>query len=49
MTDVRAALAKARGRGVNVSAIIASFGVENFQQLSKEHYPAVMAKLAEEG
>lgn len=49
MTEVRAALAKARGRGVNVSAIIASFGVENFPQLSKEHYPAVMAKLAEEG
>lgn len=47
MEEVRAALAKARGRGVNVSEIIRSFGVETFPQLDKSQYPAVMAKLEE--
>ena len=45
MEDVRAALAKARGKGVNVSEIIRSFGAENFQQITPDQYPAVMAKL----
>lgn len=47
MEEVRAALAKARGRGVNVSEIIRSFGAENFQQIPKNQYGAIMAKLAE--
>ena len=45
MTDVRAALAKARSKGVNVSDIIRSFGVENFQQIDASKYPAIMEKL----
>ena len=45
MEEVRAALAKARGRGVNVSEIIRSFGADNFQQITPDKYPAVMAKL----
>lgn len=45
MEEVRAALAKARGRGVNVSEIIRSFGADNFQQITPDQYPAVMAKL----
>ena len=48
MTDVRAALAKARSKGVNVSDIIRAFGVDNFTALDASKYPAVMAKLAEE-
>ena len=47
MEEVRAALAKARGRGVNVSEIIRSFGADNFQQIPKNQYGAIMAKLAE--
>ena len=47
MEDVRGALAKARGRGVNVTEIIRSFGAENFQQITVDQYPAIMAKLAE--
>ena len=47
MEDVRAALAKARGKGVNVSEIIRSFGVDAFPQIPKSQYDAVMAKLAE--
>jgi hypothetical protein len=49
MADVRGALAKARGKGVNVAEIINSFGVENFQQIPEDQYPAVMAKLEEAG
>ena len=49
MEDVRAALAKARGRGVNVSEIIRSFGADNFQQITKEQYPAIMNQLAAAG
>lgn len=45
MTDVRAALAKARSKGVNVADIIRSFGVENFQQIDASKYPAIMEKL----
>lgn len=48
MEEVRAALAKARGRGVNVSEIIRSFGADNFQQIPKNQYGAIMAKLAED-
>lgn len=47
MEEVRAALAKARGRGVNVSEIIRSFGADNFQQIPKNQYGAIMAKLTE--
>ena len=49
MEEVRAALAKARGKGVNVSEIIASFGVSSFPQIAKEQYPAVMRALEERG
>lgn len=47
MEEVRAALAKARGRGVNVSEIIRSFGVNSFPEIPKNQYGAIMAKLAE--
>lgn len=47
MEEVRAALAKARGRGVNVSEIIRSFGADNFQQIPKNQYGTIMAKLTE--
>ena len=47
MEEVRAALAKARGRGVNVSEIIRSFGVNSFPEIPKNKYPDIMAKLAE--
>ena len=46
MEDVRAALAKARGKGVNVSEIIRSFGVDNFTGIDASQYPAVLEKLA---
>lgn len=49
MEDVRAALAKARGKGVNVSEIIRSFGADNFQQITKEQYPAIMNQLEKAG
>ena len=45
MEEVRGALSKARARGVNVSEIIRSFGAENFQQIPKNQYGAIMAKL----
>ena len=45
MTEVRAALAKARANGVNVSEIVRSFGAESFPQIDKSQYGAVMAKL----
>ena len=47
MTEVRAALAKARTNGVNVSEIVRSFGAESFPQIDKSQYGAVMAKLEE--
>lgn len=49
MADVRAALAKARGKGVNVSEIISSFGVSTFPELDASQYPAVMEKLKAAG
>ena len=48
MTDVRAALAKARSNGISVSDIIRSFGVDNFTALDASKYPTIMEKLAEE-
>ena len=47
MEEVRAALAKARGKGVNVSEIIRSFGVDSFPQIDKSRYHEVMKKLEE--
>ena len=47
MTEVRAALAKARANGVNDSEIVRSFGAESFPQIDKSQYGAVMAKLEE--
>jgi len=47
MEEVRAALAKARGKGVNVAEIIRGFGVDTFPQIDKTQYPAVLAKLEE--
>lgn len=49
MEEVRAALAKARSKGINVSEIIASFGVSSFPQITKAQYPAVMNRLAAAG
>lgn len=49
MEEVRAALAKARSKGINVSEIIASFGVSSFPQITKEQYPAVMRELESRG
>lgn len=43
--DVRAALAKARKKGINVTEFLAEFGVENFTGLPAAKYPEVMAKL----
>ena len=45
MVEVRAALAKARAKGVNVSEIVRSFGVESFPEIPESQYGAVMAKL----
>lgn len=45
MVEVRAALAKARAKGVNVSEIVRSFGVESFPEIPASQYGAVMAKL----
>ena len=47
MEEVRAALAKARGRGVNVSEIIRSFDVNSFPEIPKNKYPDIMARLTE--
>ena len=47
MEEVRAALAKARARGVNVSEIIRSFGVNSFPEIPKNKYPDIMARLTE--
>ena len=43
--DVRAALAKARKKGINVTEFLGEFGVENFTGLPAAKYPEVMAKL----
>lgn len=45
MVEVRAALAKARAKGVNVAEIVRSFGVESFPEIPASQYGAVMAKL----
>ena len=45
MVEVRAALAKARAKGVNVAEIVRSFGVESFPEIPTSQYGAVMAKL----
>lgn len=45
MVEVRAALAKARAKGVNVAEIVRSFGVESFPEIPESQYGAVMAKL----
>lgn len=49
MEEVRGALAAARRKGVNVSEIVHSFGVDNFALIDKAKYPEIMAKLKEEG
>lgn len=45
MTEVRGALAAARRKGTNVTAIIQSFGVDNFKDIAKEKYPEILQKL----
>jgi hypothetical protein len=45
MVEVRAALAKARAKGVNVAEIVRSFGVESFPEIPEAQYGEVMAKL----
>lgn len=45
MTEVRGALAAARRKGTNVTAIIQSFGVDNFKDIPKEKYPEILQKL----
>ena len=47
MTEVRAALVEARKKGVNVSALLKEFGVENFGQFPAGRYGELMAKLEE--
>lgn len=47
MTDVRAALVEARKKGVNVSALLKEFGVENFGQFPAGRYGELMKKLEE--
>lgn len=49
MEEVRGALAAARRKGVNVSKLIQSFGVDNFALIDKSKYPEIMQKLAKEG
>ena len=45
--EVRAALAKSRKAGVNVTELLGEFGVSNFSGLPAAKYPEVMAKLGE--
>ena len=47
--EVRAALRSARTHGVNVSAILRTCGVDNFNQMNPNDYAAVMQALNEEG
>jgi hypothetical protein len=47
--EVRAALRSARTHGVNVSAILRTCGVDNFNQMNPDDYAAVMQALSEEG
>ena len=45
--EVRAALAKSRKNGVNVTELLAKFGVDNFSALPAAKYPELMARLGE--
>ena len=45
MTEVRAALVEARKRGVNVSALLKEFGVDNFGAFPAGKYGELMKKL----
>lgn len=45
MTEVRAALVEARKKGVNVSALLKEFGVENFGAFPAGRYGELMARL----
>lgn len=47
-SDVRAKLVEAKAKGVVVKALLKSFGVENFQELDKTKYAALMAALEQE-
>lgn len=47
MTDVRAALVEARKKGVNVSALLKEFGVENFGAFPAGKYGELMKRLKE--
>lgn len=44
---VRGELAKARRKGVNVTEIVTSFGVDNFKDIPPERYPEILEKLKE--
>lgn len=44
---VRGELAKARRKGVNVTEIVTSFGVDNFKDIPAERYPEILEKLKE--
>lgn len=43
--EVRAALARSRKNGLNVSELLAEFGAENFTGLPAAKYPEVMARI----
>jgi hypothetical protein len=45
--EVRAALARSRKNGVNVTELLAEFGVDNFSAVPAGRYPELMAKLGE--
>lgn len=46
--EVRAALASARRKGVNVASLIKSHGADNFTAVDPLHYPAIMREIEEE-
>lgn len=48
MTEVRAALVEARKKGVNVSALLREFGVENFGAFPAGKYDELMKRLGVE-
>ena len=45
--DVRAALAKSRKNGTNVTELLEEFGCSNFSALPAAKYPELMARLGE--
>ena len=49
MAEVRAALAKGRGKGVDVTAIIRSTGATAFPKVPEEKYSFIMDQLKEKG